>query len=186
MPPENNQPDIPRKKRVVKVRIRPSRSPFGEAVRLRRRMLELTLDALSARTGIHATTISLIEGGRRLPPERPDVARIAEALDLEPDSSEFKQLIELAESERIKRRKRAQREPGRLRKVIKVGPDRKIVPPPVVAPLEPGIQVLAPPGTLARTLKHLLELELQEGIARLLITTRTGQKYLISMVESEG
>ncbi len=127
MPPENNQPDIPRKKRVVKVRIRPSKSPFGQAIRLRRRALDLTLDALSAKTGIHATTISLIEGGRRLPPERPDVARIAEALDLEPDFPEYARLLELAESERLERRKRAQRETGRLRKVITVGPDRKIV-----------------------------------------------------------
>ncbi|MBE0660636.1 MAG: helix-turn-helix domain-containing protein [Bryobacteraceae bacterium] len=148
-------------------------------------MLELTLDALSARTGIHATTISLIESGRRLPPERPDVVRIAAALDLEPDSPEYARLIELAESERSERRKRAHREPGVLRKVITVGPNRKIVPPPVVSPPGREIQPRAHSETLARALINLLDLELQEGIASLQITTRTGQKYSISMMESE-
>lgn len=185
MPPENAQPDTPRKRKLVKRRIRQSRSPFGQAVRARRRMLELTLDALSAKTGIHSTTISLIESGRRLPPERPDVAQIAAALALEPDSPEYTRLLELAESERSERRKRAHREPGMLRKVITVGPDRKSLPPPVVSPPGREIQPEAHSGTLARALKNLLDLELQEGIARLQITTRTGQKYSISMMESE-
>jgi transcriptional regulator with XRE-family HTH domain len=57
---------------------------FGQQIRERRQALELTQRAVADRVGATPAYISLIESGKSLPPPRPLVEALAQALELDP------------------------------------------------------------------------------------------------------
>lgn len=77
---------------------------FGEMVRVRRAYLGIRAVDLAAYCGLDQGSLSRIETGHRKPPELPRVLRIAEKLEFQRDSPEFKKLIRMAEEERYSHR----------------------------------------------------------------------------------
>lgn len=74
-----------------------SNSDFGAFIRLRRAALRLSLRRFAEKAGFDPGNASRIERGKVAPPESADVLdRIASALELAKDSSEYQQLIDLA------------------------------------------------------------------------------------------
>lgn len=178
----DNGPEQP-PKGIVKIprRLKRRSSNFGREVRTRRRALELTLEELSDRASIHPSTLSLIESGSRLPPEPPAVARLAVALGLDPEGPAYQRFAELAQEERAKRRKRrllppASPHPAGL--IAEQGEDGAMPPCRILIRPFPGES-----STLARMLKCLLEVECDEGISLLHVTSRRGRTYELEMEE---
>ena len=63
----------------------PEAGPFGEVLRRYRRAAELTIEDLSAASGVSVRAIGDMERGRSRGPQRRTVAALADALRLEPD-----------------------------------------------------------------------------------------------------
>lgn len=87
--------------------VRPNRiGKFGDLVRAHRKRLNLTMNELARRIDMDQGLLSKIERGVRPPPQIvPGVQRIAEALQLQPGSPEFKELLNLAGEERFGKKK---------------------------------------------------------------------------------
>ncbi len=70
--------------------------PFGDAIRVRRKQLGLSQEALSFKAGLHRNYISDIERGLKSPSLRV-IVKLAEALDLTVSA-----LIQMTEEEAVK------------------------------------------------------------------------------------
>jgi transcriptional regulator with XRE-family HTH domain len=153
----------------------------------------MTLDAVAAATGLHATTISSIEVGRRLPPEPDDIRRLAEALQYQAGTAELAEFLRLAEEERSVRRLR-RRKSGAPRRAVQVKPPSNgaalaeffsVTPARPMKPPESFEDLEAGRAHLAIALKRLLSIDLSEGIETVLITTRTGNQHEIKVMPAK-
>jgi transcriptional regulator with XRE-family HTH domain len=82
------------------------RARFGPKLRELRRQAEITLESFAQQTGINIATLSLIEQGKKRPPELyPYVDNIARLCGLAEGSAEHQSFLELAQKERFARRR---------------------------------------------------------------------------------
>ncbi|MBI5281680.1 MAG: helix-turn-helix domain-containing protein [Candidatus Solibacter usitatus] len=166
----------------------PGRGKFGKMVRAYRKYLHLTLEAVSQATGLNSSTLSLIECGKRIPPELADVHELARVLEIASNQSTFERFVTLAIEERNKSKRRGQRKPGIARKVVHRGQaaaraELGTLQPAGPVPMEqPANPVAGPPGRdaiLATMLRSVLDLELAEKIDHIRVLTKAGQEYVI-------
>ncbi|MBL0158263.1 MAG: helix-turn-helix transcriptional regulator [Bryobacterales bacterium] len=169
------------------------RGKFGKMVRAYRKELGLTLETVSEATGLHPTTLSLIECGKRDPPELTDVYALARVLEIASSASTYERFVTLATAERDQSKRRGKRKtlpsrngaPRRLATVLP--PPRRR---PGRVPADQPANPLAGPETrdvvLARLLRDLLDLDLAEKIDYVRVSTKAGQEYVIRTDPPEG
>ena len=165
----------------------PGKGKFGKMARAYRKYLKLTLETVSEATGVHPTTLSLIECGKRSPPELSDVYALARVLEIAGDSTTLERFVSLAIEERNKSKRRIKRKPGLARRVVHR--QATSFAPPVTlepggpAPAEPAADPFAGPEgrdvILAKLLRTVLDLELAEKIDHIRVFTKAGQEYVI-------
>ena len=166
----------------------PALGEFGKMVRAYRKDLRLTLEALSEATGLNLTTLSLMEGGKRPPPELTDVFGLARVLQIAGDTSTYERFVALAIEERSKFKRRGKRKPYIPRKVAHRRPFSGPTPPVILAldgpvPTEQTANATVGPegrdAILAKLLRTLLNLDLAEKIDYIRVSTKAGQEYVI-------
>jgi transcriptional regulator with XRE-family HTH domain len=187
----------------------PGRGLFGKTVRAFRKSRGLTLEAVAEETGLHPSTLSLIECGKRIPPELADVHELGRILQI--GGRQYERFVALAIEERsATKRPRRRRKPGiavRVRRQVPApvlpesldpaAPDEAADEAPDGAPdgakdaaedaasaptPAPAQAVPSPPrrsAILAQLLKSLLDLELTEKIDSVKVFTRTGKEFVI-------
>jgi transcriptional regulator with XRE-family HTH domain len=136
-----------------------SRGDFGRLLRDHRQRLGLTINELARRIPIDPGHISKIERSLRPPPEIvPTIQRIGEALGFEPDSAEFRELVETAYRERFPRKQK-----GGISAILTVLPSGRsraglsglspqAIPPDFTLPPTGGIPFPKIPAEAAKTL----------------------------------
>jgi transcriptional regulator with XRE-family HTH domain len=153
---------------------------FGRLVRSRRRELDLTLEDLSQATGLHLSTLSLVESGRRLPPELSHVLSLASGLRLPPGTPGHEEFVKLAYAERAQARQRTVKA-GTLRRVVRIG--EAVATPPAPDSGRPPDPALA---AWHEALKQLLDLQTQSGIREIRVLTVDGREFVVRLQAPEG